>query len=428
MNLPISGQFELTERCNLSCRYCYNHFRDAPSKDNPYIEEVARKISENELFYVVITGGEPFINKEALQGVASIFYKNNMDFSVNTNLTLADRNDLKRLKEKGMISILTSVISCDPSVHDYISQEDGSFDETMRGLETVKREKIHVAVNMVINKKNKDQVYETGKFLIDNFGINSFCATALILTPGRDVENLAISAEEYVSGLEDLLRLEEDTGINVETLHPPLPCMFSNPSKFMKFLQRSCVGGVYALTISPYGGVRPCSHSDKEYGNVNQEKLKDIFSKMQEWRTGELTPKDCSSCAEVEYCKGGCRIAAFTSTGSLNGAHPYKKMPLKEKIKRENPPEELPSFSAVKIKKPDRNLKYREETDGNITVYVQPKAFATLTKTGFKLLKYLYSMDGENLGAIEKECGVDLQTFTKMISFLKERKLLYLSQ
>ncbi len=88
MYLPTNCQYEITERCNHECFFCYNPFLKKNSGEDSDWKRIAEKISKTGVFDVAITGGEPFVVKERLLGVAKIFYDKNIDFSINSNLTL----------------------------------------------------------------------------------------------------------------------------------------------------------------------------------------------------------------------------------------------------------------------------------------------------------------------------------------------------
>ena len=183
--LPISGQFEITEKCNHSCLHCYNHNREFPSEDYSNPKLIAKRICDEKIFNITITGGEPFLREKSLFNVAEIFNEHNIDFEINTNLTLVSRENLKPLKEKGLNSILTSIHSYDEGLHDSVTQRKGSFKNLLSGIESVKKEGIPLSINMVITALNKDQVFDTGSFLVDNYGIKSFCATPIVCSPER---------------------------------------------------------------------------------------------------------------------------------------------------------------------------------------------------------------------------------------------------
>jgi len=424
--IPVSGQFELTETCNNNCLHCYNYFRDSPTKNNYDLGRIAVRIAENKIFHIDITGGEPFLLKDKLLEVASVFNEHNMDFSINTNLAMASEEDPAALKEKGLISILTSLLSHDSEVHDYLTQRHGSFKDTLKGISKVKKLGINIGVNMVINDRNKRQVYDTGKFVFENLGIDHFYATPIVPPLRNTLVNLEISAGDYIGGLDALLTLQDEFGLSVESLCPPMPCIFDDPAKYLTFFHRSCVGGRNTFSVSSDGEVRPCSHSDEKYGNILSDDLESILSKMTKWRDSSLIPEDCKECSEAVYCRGGCRIAALATSKNLKGNHPYFEKPLKTKIQRykEQP---LLNLDGMRARSRKGTIRYREEFNGMTTVYLNPISFATLDPFDFKLFRFIISYPDKRLGDVKKDLGLESDELSPFIGFLKDRSLITLS-
>jgi MoaA/NifB/PqqE/SkfB family radical SAM enzyme len=59
---PLTIHFEVTDACNNSCPHCYgSSWLEEKNRSRPPIIDVARQISDNNLFDIVITGGEPLL-------------------------------------------------------------------------------------------------------------------------------------------------------------------------------------------------------------------------------------------------------------------------------------------------------------------------------------------------------------------------------
>ena len=70
LGLPVSGAFELTARCNFSCKMCYVHLQnDIPGlKARELTAEnwlsIAREARDMGLLFLLLTGGEPMLRED----------------------------------------------------------------------------------------------------------------------------------------------------------------------------------------------------------------------------------------------------------------------------------------------------------------------------------------------------------------------------
>lgn len=386
---PLSVQFEITESCTHKCRHCYNYYSDNRSSASTN-REIINKIAEQEFFDITLTGGEPLSARPQLYEAIETFKRENMDVRINSNLYLLKDYDAQKFVEFKVDSILSSILGSNEKTHDLLTGVRGSFGRLDKSLEYLSKNNLRVAMNMVVNKNNIGEVYETGKFLYENFGINYFAATPMTFSPGKDLTALALSREEYILTLDNLLRLEEDLGIRTDSLNPAIPCMFpeNDQEKYRKFFEnRACGAGKGTLTFSIEGEIRPCSQEGRSYGNILKNSLEEILTKMNEWRVEKYTPPECSPCGYVKLCGGGCRVSAEASSGKLNGLEPYFTRPVKRNIsKKEN---RLINFENLKVQK--GNIRMRKEENGLITVYLSPRINGILTSTELKVFRRFLS-------------------------------------
>ncbi|MCK4647501.1 radical SAM protein [Candidatus Pacearchaeota archaeon] len=406
---PIFCNFEITEGCTHRCVHCYNFYSENRS-NNFAKKEIVDALIKNELFYVTITGGEPLMAKNILFSSIEKLRKANIDVSLNSNLYLLEKEDAKVIEDLKLNYVLSSILSSKEELHDKITQRKGSFKKLIKSLEFLVNEGVNISLNMVVSQANINEVYETGKFIFDNFGIKKFSATPVVPSTKRDEKTLMLNRKEYIHTLDNLLRLEKDFGIVVDSLHPAIPCMFEDDKREeykIFFEKRGCAAGKGAITFSPEGDVRVCSHERRIYGNILKESLENILEKMQEWINGSFIPKECNSCAYIKKCNAGCRVSAEAITGNLNGLDPYFFKPIKEKI--------FSPESKIKIenvKSVNGNIRYREDNEKIITVYVNPKINARLNRLEFEVFKRFVS--GKNYKEISEE--IENKNITRKIS------------
>ena len=105
LSLPLTAQLEITDYCNHRCVHCYNldsEVQNRPSRkvSDETVHACAQKLIDNQIFSVIVTGGEPLIKKELTKKVILLLKENHTKVALNTNLTLADDDFIQFLKEQ----------------------------------------------------------------------------------------------------------------------------------------------------------------------------------------------------------------------------------------------------------------------------------------------------------------------------------------
>ena len=417
LKAPITMQMELTTECNEGCEYCYNYFRYCDSNvnnnairilDKPKINlesqkkddfiRYINKINQAEVFYVTLTGGEPFLRKDIIYDVIKKFNDFNIDVSINSNLSAVSQRDLVKLNDYKILNILTSLSSFNRLKHNKITNSN-SYDKILRNIEFLIDNDVMVGVSMVVDKNNLEDVFKTGKFLSE-FGVHSFYATPMSPTKeNKEIhEKIILDKKEVIDVLYELVDLEEKYKIHTGTLEPLPHCLIFHHSGLEKFLQRSCSAGTTTATVGVDGGVRPCSHNDSVYGYLDEENLRDIWKKMSSWKNRKYIPTECQGCDAVNRCLGGCRTGAQAIGGDLNDKHYLMEGPLKLIKEAKNPIETIINKEYII----PNSLKFRKDNDGFYVLYRNPQSVAILNEAELNLValikkKYLNSFTPNHL-------------------------------
>jgi radical SAM protein with 4Fe4S-binding SPASM domain len=289
------------------------------------LRRVVDEIIQNKVFQVTFTGGEVMLRrKELFYGLEQLINAG-VSCAVNSNLRLLRAEDATRLYRLGLRGVMTSVCSYDPTAHDHISQARGVHEDTMRGVHLAQDAGLFVAASMVVTKLNASHVYATGRYLFDQ-GVRQFFATkASPPVNATNFEQLMITPDELRVVLDDLVRLQDDLGMEVGILECYPLCAYHDAPKYRFVSDRRCSAGITTCTIGATGGVRPCSHSEKDYGNIDAEGLAVSWASMSECRDGSMMPETCLKCSLLAECSGGCRVDAKCSSGAYTALDPYAR-------------------------------------------------------------------------------------------------------
>ena len=319
LSLPLTAQLEVTDFCNHRCIHCYNldsEIKNRPVRkiDDETVLACAKKLIDNQIFSVIVTGGEPLINRELTKKVIRLLKANNTRVSLNTNLTLADDDFISFLKEQN-VGVLTS---CPSGVAGSFAKLVGidNYSVFEANITKLVAAGVRFTVNMVVTKDNLQEVRITAEKM-KALGCKSFAATPMGLNVEYPRLDLLLSVDEVRAVIADLLWIEKTLKMRVDVLEALPKCVF--PDEVLKgkhaFLNRKCQAGRTVIAVSCNGDVRPCAHNPYSYGNLLEEDLYDIWQKMSDWRSMQYVPEECKDCAWLNRCNGGCRTSAKVFNG-----------------------------------------------------------------------------------------------------------------
>lgn len=369
LSAPITVQLELTTRCNNRCPHCYNYWRQTDDADTTMtlsqLETVMQSLVARGVFGVTVTGGEPLLYPELVVAAVSACAHGGITCSINSNLTLLNEELLNSITESGSFSFLTSIASHNEVTHDRLVGRQGAFRGMLRGVELLKASGRSFTANMVLSQENASQVYETGVFA-HSIGARTFAATKASPPAGcPDYSAIRPTVGQIKQSLDDLLRLRENLGINVDILECYPLCLFGDIKKYETFARRSCTAGVTTATVGADGQVRPCSHSCHTYGNILEEDLTRIYSRMTKWRSGELLPDTCRKCDHLKRCSGGCRCEA-EYYGRINDMDPSATLPEDVKLAEHKERRQVRSICSGTLLTVSKELRLRDEDFGSV--------------------------------------------------------------
>ena len=365
---PTHIQIEVTESCNHSCFYCYNHWRikDYPKKHMTYSNaKILSQIIKKDIrpFIATITGGEPFINYSVTKLFAEELGKEEITVGINTNLVAAKKDKLEDIsKTNPNITLLTSLPSFKREVYQQITGAD-TLPHYLKNLRDAIDVGIGVNVNMVAHQLNKNHVYDEGKFLLEEFGINSFAVTPMIRPALRTLDGMDLEDEDNVKIFTDLIKLREENGMRTAILEVTPRCGVPEELRDDAIFSRGCSAGKITSTISYNGDLRVCAHAPFSEGSLITENFADIWKKVEPWRDHGYMPSECRDCLEVQFCQGGCRFAGYKEGQPLD----TKDYRMKEPIRLRK---DTPTFSFdPALEYEVVPFRFRKEREGEYLLY-----------------------------------------------------------
>ncbi len=170
LSAPLLVVMEITRRCNLHCAYCYNRFGSSHASPNvdlslETLSELIDDISDNGVFEVNLSGGEPLLHPGVIQVIRTLNSKN-LGFSIVSNGTMVTPEIAEALSVTGAIpNVQISFDSHIPSIHE---KTRGLFNQAFEGFKVLvshaESKEMAPSIGVVVNRFNYETICETIRF------------------------------------------------------------------------------------------------------------------------------------------------------------------------------------------------------------------------------------------------------------------------
>lgn len=332
---PKSILFEVTHRCNLNCIHCYEPHRDQREMSTRQVMNLIDQAAELGVPHMSFGGGEPLVRRD-LFTLLKYATDHNIAVELLSNGTLINEEVARRLADCRITAVSLSLDSATPQTHNAIRRAP-CFDETITAIEHLRRENIRVEINTTFTKLNRHDFEEVVR-LSKRLGASVVRAVRLVSLGNAEDNDALISPtkEDYQWFSEVLYRVSKqysDEHFTVTGDDAFLPFLYiQNRKQRMPWLPHKymgCIAGRIILSITPQGDAYPCGYlkyPEFHAGNINTTTLRDIWTHshaFNELRDPRLPEGKCSACEHLEFCRGGCRGAAYLKARSLTAPDPY---------------------------------------------------------------------------------------------------------
>ena len=345
---PLFVVWNLTNRCNLHCRHCYQDSDATGAGDELTLDEkldVVDQLGAARVPMLALSGGEPTISPDLLPVIRRV-RSFDMHLTIATNGTMMTGKLAGELAQAGLRYVEISLDSVDRATHDAFRGQPGMWNRAVAGAKAVvATEGLRLGIAMCVHQGNFHEVRDMIAFAED-LGAGCFAHFNFIpvgrglkmiaedITPRQREELLAILNEKMQAG-----------GIGIISTAPQLgrvclagaalddgrvSCSHAGSGSGVKarvvakYLGGCGAGRTYAC-LEPNGDLTPCVYMPQRVmGNVRHRRLVDIFRNnafrdILNDRNRRL--HHCEVCALRNYC-GGCRARADAYFGELHAGDP----------------------------------------------------------------------------------------------------------
>lgn len=159
---------EITSRCNLRCKHCYNESGELRKElDLQAFLNAYDGIPDTEECSITLSGGEPLLHPQVWEFIDRIQKRKSTKNLIITNATLITEDIAKRLVKSG-INVQISLNGSCPTTHDKLCGK-GNFEKTLCGMDKLLSLGYaeRVVVRCMASKYNMDDIVNTIKFVTD---------------------------------------------------------------------------------------------------------------------------------------------------------------------------------------------------------------------------------------------------------------------
>jgi len=267
---PLRVVFELTQKCNMNCAFCYNSSGTrAHSFTDERVRDVTEQLCDLEVLDVVLTGGEVLIVPERLTASIARLTSHGVGVHVLTNGWAMTSESARFFSEQGVLSVQVSIDGADPDIHDMLRRRKGAWKRAVEAVGILKRAHCYTEMAAVVTRVNQHTMEDYIDF--------AYCLGADrvligdVLVRGRAIgtcNELRLSDTEYL----DFLGLIRAKAMEYKNLMPIF--VGSDEALSLKLQVSKRPEG---FLIRGDGSVTPGCQLPVPLGNVNSLSLREIW-------------------------------------------------------------------------------------------------------------------------------------------------------
>lgn len=319
-----------TNKCNFDCIHCFSR-KDSYEAELSTREslEVAQQIYETGVFDVHFGGGENLL-RDDLFVVLNYLTRHHVNCSLGSNGFNFSNEIAKKLLQSGVKTVVFSLDSCSPKIHDHMRRRPGSFNNVIDAIKIAKNHGLHVCLQSTLIRQNlphlQDFIDLAHKHRVDEVSFR------VVKIGGNvtDVSDILLSAEELKRTF-DFLKIAEQKYRKIISIRffegEPYVASMYRARRLQKRGADSkdyivgCHCGDTTIAIKPDGSVVPCGYVKLFVGNVKNNHLHDIWRYsplLLNLRKAKNRPAEgpCKKCASFPKCRGGCIIQTLNIDGN----------------------------------------------------------------------------------------------------------------
>ena len=297
----LSVNITTTLKCNARCPYCYEHGVKHVDFDETKLDALInfiKRYKKDSPIKLNWFGGEPFLNPKIIDAVTSRVGELGFEFEsfAITNGSLITRRLIERQFKKwhlrGVQITLDGTANQYAKRKGYVDGQRAVFKKILNRIAWLAEENIHVDLRLNIDRENMNDILNLIYILQTRFDENKNVVYYPAFVTG--LKNKLSDAEKIAFVKEIFRALANPAKMSITdrlySFPRSLPCMRNDPQSF---------------SVDVYGRVYNCEHlvgrKEKSLGTLKRLSEKNNMARLE-----EPLREECTTCAFLPKCMGGC--------------------------------------------------------------------------------------------------------------------------
>ena len=261
LSRPWFVLWEVTDRCSQKgkCLFCYRPDVAPPDPGPAQCERIIQQLVASEIPFVTLLGGEPLCHGGILDIIVRL-RSHNIYTKVITNGLLVDDDLAARLGVSGLNQVAVSLDGLDAEVHE-LSRGEGTFERAINAIGCLQRHLPRVSISFTVSSRSFEQVDS----------LTTFCGR-------HGVREVYISPLRGKNGQQRPLGADPLSNAQMASLHEKVAAR--NREGINVIGLRECSCGRSSCVIHADGRFSPCPFADSYFGNIYDEELTAIWSRV----------------------------------------------------------------------------------------------------------------------------------------------------
>jgi radical SAM protein with 4Fe4S-binding SPASM domain len=304
MRIPVNGTIEVTNRCPLECKHCYNNLpmsdfvaraRELSLDD---YKKLLDELADLGCLWLLFSGGEIFARRDFLDIYA---YAKRKGFLVTlfTNGTLITERIADFLADLRPFTIEITLYGGTKQTYENLTGIPGSYDRCLRGIDLLLERKLPLKLKTVALSINKHEIPLMRQMAEDRGCEFTFDA---MINPRIDCSASPLAVRLRPSEVVELDLDDPERVSEWRRLARDHPAPAYVPGEARQLYQ--CGGGINSFAIDPYGDLSICVLSHVDKFNVRDGSFREGWEQyLLAVRTREINrPTKCTGCGIRSMC------------------------------------------------------------------------------------------------------------------------------